>query len=239
MSHTYPGGIGHCDRFRELVTLFENEEQRNYYYTRAQDTVEREFGDCWYRSDELVFGGLMLLLYAWNFAAPQTKKMDAEEIKDLLEAHHAEIEEVRDTQLIDADLDEGGVVFETVREVFPPFKDYFGQTGASKVLSLLSPQLFVMWDQDIRTRNATTRGGSSEGQREDRGVYFYLKEAGHEPYNTKPGFGRQYKDYIAFLRYCQEIMEDTRDCPFIREKEEPLAKLLDEALYAYYKIEKG
>lgn len=146
MKYTFPGGIGHCDRFRDLVTLFEDEEQRNYYYSRAQETVEREFGEGWYRSDELVFGGLMPLLYAWNFAAPQTKLIDVEEIKDLLESHHVEIEQVRDTRLLDADLDEGGKVYEVVRVVFPPFKDHFGQTGTTKVLSLLSPQLFVMWD---------------------------------------------------------------------------------------------
>lgn len=32
-------------------------------------------------------------------------------------------------------------------------------------------------------------------------------------------------------------MRNTQDCLFIQEKDEPLAKLLDEALYAYYNFE--
>jgi hypothetical protein len=31
----YPGGIEDCERFRELVRLFEQEEQRNFYYDEA------------------------------------------------------------------------------------------------------------------------------------------------------------------------------------------------------------
>ena len=70
MSDRYPGGIEDPTRFRELVELFEEREQRNYYYESALETVEEHFSGEWYRSDELVLGGPMLLLYTWNFAAP-------------------------------------------------------------------------------------------------------------------------------------------------------------------------
>lgn len=238
MTKSYPGGIEDCGRFEELVNLFEQEEQRNYYYEKAQETVEREFDDRWYRSNELVYGGLMLLLYAWNFAATETKQMDGEEIKDILEEHHKPIERVRGISLLEADLGQGSTVHTTVRKVFPVFKEYFGQTGASKVLSLLNPRLFVMWDEDIRTRKQRSRDDPSDKKREDRGIYFYMKESGFDIQSNKSGFGTTYEDYILYLRYCQQILNHTQNCDLFQEGDTPPAKLLDEALYAFYKIEK-
>lgn len=88
MTGHYPGGIEDCDRFAELVELFETEEQRSYYYEEALETVSSELDEPdWYRSEDLVYGGLMLLLYAWNFAARETKSMDGEEIQHILEDH--------------------------------------------------------------------------------------------------------------------------------------------------------
>lgn len=108
MASTYPGGIEDCDRFRELVELFEAKEQRNYYYTKALRTVENEFDRSdWYRSDDLVYGGLMLLMYTWNFAARETKAMDGEEVKRILETHREAIESIRGLNLGDADLSDG------------------------------------------------------------------------------------------------------------------------------------
>lgn len=235
----YPGGIEDCERFRELVHLFEQEEQRNFYYNRAQSVIEQEFGDDWYRSDELVLGGLMLLLYTWNFAAPETKQMDSDRVKELLEAHHAQIEQVRNISLLEADLGKEGIVYNTVAQVYPPFQDYLGQTGTSKVLSLLNPELFVMWDHDIRARKARSRDDPPGEMREDRGIYFYLKDTEHTPHNStdKFEFGRHFKDYIAYLRYCRDILDDVAGCSFFDEQDTARAKLLDEALYAFYKIE--
>ncbi|WP_415383022.1 hypothetical protein [Halosimplex sp. TS25] len=237
MPSKYPGGIEDPDRFRELVSLFEAQEQRNYYYEQALATVEQEFGPGWYHSDELILGGPMLLMYTWNFAARETKSLDADTVSSIFERHHQAIEEVRSTALVDADLQPGGPAYETVKNVWADMKDHFGQTGTSKVLSLLAPELFVMWDQDIRTRSQRRQGDPRDKKREDRGVYFYLKEAGYSPENNKPRFGRTAEDYILFLQYCKEILQEVVSHPVLQERDATPAKLLDESLYAFYKLE--
>jgi hypothetical protein len=117
MGTTYPGGIEESDRFAELIERFESDEQRDYYYTRALATVDQEFGDNWYRSDGLVLGGPMLLMYTWNFAATETKSMKVNVIKDILETHHELIEQVRGTSLVDASLKPSEPTYRTVKAV--------------------------------------------------------------------------------------------------------------------------
>lgn len=239
MSDRYPGGIEDPVRLRELVELFEEREQRNFYYESALETVEGNFGGRWYRSDELVLGGPMLLLYTWNFAARETKSLDKNRIMDILERHHERIEAVRDAKLGSVPLEEGSCVHELVHAVWPEMQAYFGQTGTSKVLSLLAPGLFVMWDQDIRTRVRRRQGDPRGHERPDRGVYFFLKDAGYELEHNKPSFGRAADDYLVFLHYCQNILADISDAPIVTERDATPAKLLDEAFYSFYKIEHG
>lgn len=231
MGQKYPGGIEDCSRFQELVELFESEEQRSYYYDKAQEEVEDVFDDPeeeWFRSEDLVYGGLMMLLYSWNFAATETKQMEGDRLKDILENHHEEIEEVRNISLLDADLGVGGSVHEVVNSVFPELKEHLGQTGTAKALSLLNPDLFVMWDTAIR--DAGKQGADV------RGVKYYMQEQGFYDGNLSD-FDGDKENYLDYLRYCQQILVDAQDCYFIQEKDSTPAKLLDEALYAYYKIE--
>ena len=238
MTSTYPGGIEDCDRFRELIELFEDEEQRNYYYHKALETVQRESErPDWYHSDDLVFGGLMLLMYTWNFAARETKAMDGEEVKRILDRHHEAIESVQDRTLDDADLSETGDTRQVIQQVWGDLKSHFGQTGASKVLSLLNPDLFVMWDEDIRTRRRRKQDDPKGTKRPDRGVYFYLKESGYSLNSNSMDYGKTAEDYVIFLKYCKLMLEDIRPCPVVQDKQMPPAKLLDEALYAFYKLE--
>jgi hypothetical protein len=239
MGTTYPGSIEDPDRFAELIERFESDEQRDYYYRRALETVDREFGDDWYRSDELALGGPMLLMYTWNFAATETKSMSVDVVKDILERHHGLIEQVRGTSLIDAGLKHGDPTVRTVKAVWSDMKDHFGQTGTSKVLSLLAPELFVMWDQDIRTRRQRRRDDPAGMKRSDRGVYFFLQEHGYSLDSNSTNFGRSATDYITFLEFCQDVLVDIGQHPILDERDATPAKLLDEALYAFYKLENG
>lgn len=238
MSPTYPGGIEDRDRFHSLVEQFEAVEQRNYYYNKALETVENEFTRSdWYRSHDLVFGGLMLLMYTWNFAARETKAMDGEEVKNILESHHEAIEGIQGYTLADTDLSDGSGTYEVIQQVWDDLRGHFGQTGTSKILSLLNPELFVMWDQDIRTRRQRKQGDPKGTKRADRGVYFYMKESGYTLDNDSTDYGQSADGYIVFLRYCKQILEDIGSFPIFQERRTPPAKLLDEALYAFYKIE--
>ena len=94
-----------------------------------------------------------------------------------------------------------------------------------------------MWDEDIRTRRRRKQDDQKGTKRSDRGVYFHLKEAGYSLNNNSMNFGKTAEDYVIFLRYCKQMLEDIRPCPVVQEKEMPPTKLLDEALYAFYKLE--
>jgi hypothetical protein len=118
-------------------------------------------------------------------------------------------------------------------------KAHFGQTGTSKVLSLLAPELFVMWDQDIRTRRQRRQGDPPGMKKPDRGVYFFLQEQGYSLDSNSTDFGRAATDYITFLEFCQDILIDINQHPIFEERDATPAKLLDEALYTFYKLENG
>lgn len=240
MRPTYPGGIEDPERFRELLRRFDRDEQRDYYYERALETVQQEFEGEWYESDELILGGPMLLLYTWNFAAQKTKVLDKNHIQELFERHHELFEDLRDVDLVKADLRTGGSIDRTLQAVWGDMCERFDQTGTAKVLSLLAPRLFVIWDQDIRTRRQRSRSDPPGEKRPDRGVYFFIKENGrYSLENNSMDFGKSAEDYLVFLRYCRDVLEDIGDHPVFEEKEDTPAKLLDEALYAFYKLENG
>lgn len=67
-----------------------------------------------------------------------------------------------------------------------------------------------------------------------------MEEDGCEIDSNSMTFGRSADDYLAFLRYCQEILADVGTCSVPTKYEETSdAKLLDEAFYAFCKIERG
>lgn len=235
----YPGGLDDPEKFQEMVELFEAKEQRNYYYETALETVEQEFEGKWYRSDELVLGGPMLLMYTWNFAAQKTKALDKDEIQDVFEEHHEAVESARGTSLLDADLSKNGEVEEFLKAVWPDLTSIFDQTGTSKILSLLGPELFVMWDQDIRTRRRRKQDDPPGEKHSDRGVYFYMKENGYEFKNNSTDFGKDVEDYIVFLRFCQDFLEEIGVENVVGADDVSAAKRLDEAMYAFYKLKNG
>lgn len=94
-----------------------------------------------------------------------------------------------------------------------------------------------MWDEDIRTRRQRKQDDPKGAKRPDRGVYFYMKETGYSLDSNSQDYGKTAEDYVTFLRYCNQILGDVRPCPVVQEKDMPPTKLLDEALYAFYKIE--
>jgi hypothetical protein len=236
MSIAYPGNITDQDGFRELVETFEEQEQRDYYYERALETVNEEFAAGQYHSDELILGGPMLLLYTWNFAAIETKTMEKEALQAIFRNHEENLRKLRGQTILEADLHPDGNVGVMLEDLWDELKDCVGQTGTSKILSLVAPELFVMWDQDIRTRRSRSTDDPPGHRRPDRGVYFYMKESGHTVEHNKPDFGKSMEDYLAYLRYCKEILKELGEHPLIDGEDETAAKRLDEALYAFYKL---
>lgn len=96
--------------------------------------------------------GILLLLTSWNATYYRYHPFSSDEligrIKDLLNRTSRELRALHNKKLEDLNSED----FKKVESLFYCFwkNDAVGCTGASKVLHLLEPQLFVMWDSEIK-----------------------------------------------------------------------------------------
>jgi len=125
-------------------------EPRAFCYDLATQLISAakdEAADNWYDHIKTT-KAILLLLFTWNFAARETKKLKIEDVGNLIRKSRDQLKFLGQFSIESVD-DSAWAVIETV---FSSFKTLLGQTGASKALSLLNPQLFVMWDTAIRKR---------------------------------------------------------------------------------------
>jgi hypothetical protein len=193
------------DDFCDPSKDFQN-ESRYFCYELASQLIKKAqdiSGQDWHEEDSTI-KGILLLLYTWNFAAKQTKKLDFENVRELLHNTKAELKSLENSCIRTVDKDSWNMI----KTVFDKFRNLFGQTGASKALSLLNPKLFVMWDTAIRKRlNKALIPGIMKGE---NGEY-----------------------YVIFLQGIQKIIDKyniTEKLP----KDSIVAKKVDE--YNYVKI---
>jgi len=154
--------------------------------------------------EEMKIKSILLLLYTWNFAAKETKKLTFEVIRELLISNKDNLQRLEGISIENIPDN----LWDIVKTVFENFKAKLGQTGASKALSLINPNLFVMWDTKIRKRL---------GKELIKGI----------------DNGENAEHYIIFLKGIKEIIEKNK----IRDKLPNgviLAKKIDE--YNYVKI---
>ncbi|MHA1743580.1 MAG: hypothetical protein ACTSV6_04940 [Candidatus Heimdallarchaeota archaeon] len=137
------------EEFFDPTELFKT-EPRYFCYELATELIEKikeSSPEDWYQNKNTI-KGILLLLFTWNFAARETKKLDFENVGNVLQECNQELKELEcySIENINDKIDE------KIKKVFKKFKKLMGQTGASKALSLLNPKLFVMWDTKIRRR---------------------------------------------------------------------------------------
>ena len=142
-------------------------EPRAFCYDLAVCLISQAKTDLtqsWYTNTETV-KAIILLLYCWNFAARETKKLTFDLVRDVLATCEANLRCLEQYTLLTFTEESGTII----GSVFSQFRPLFGQTGATKALSLLNPSLFLMWDTSIRKRlrRELIRGldnGQTEGQ---------------------------------------------------------------------------
>ena len=113
------------------------------FINHAKDIADKE----WY-DDINTIKGVLLLLYTWNFAAKYTKRLNFQNVGELIHNVKGDLKFLEKYTIRTAD----SSAWEVIIRVFDQFRNLLGQTGASKALSLLNPELFVMWDTAIRKR---------------------------------------------------------------------------------------
>ena len=126
------------------------QEPRYFCYEIATELIKKaqKMGKNWYE-DENTLKGILLLLFCWNFAAKQTKKLKFENLKEVLVKCKKKLQFLEEYSIEDLNPNNKELK-KAIEEVYKEFKNLMGQTGASKALSLLNPKLFVMWDTKIR-----------------------------------------------------------------------------------------
>ncbi len=149
------------------------DEPRAFCYEISSQLIEKakqDYGEFWYES-RLTIEGILLLLYTWNFAAPITKKLNFENITHLMGKTKEQLLFLERFNINNADEN----AWDVIKNIFDQFRLLFGQTGASKALSLLNPGLFVMWDTKIRKRlNRRLIMGIGNGESGDAYVTFLI-----------------------------------------------------------------
>ena len=181
-------------------------EPRAFCYELATQFIKQAkdiSGKDWY-ADINTIKGILLLLYTWNFAAKETKKLNFQNVGELIRNTKDDLKFLEKYSIRTAD----NTVWNVIKQVFDLFRNLLGQTGGSKALSLLNPELFVMWDTAIRKR---------------------LKR------ELIPGImnGQSGEYYVIFLKGIQKIIEEYRIAEKLPQNS-VIAKKVDE--YHYVRI---
>ena len=131
--------------------IFRKEEPRDLAYIVAREIV-LERPDSAYH----IVAGAKTLLLVWNivyirFLPAKTRQSLEEDLMKAYETVNDEINLLRNRRLESAELDDPNVV-DRIKAIFNCFQkfDSIGATGASKTLHIICPDLFVMWDTEIR-----------------------------------------------------------------------------------------
>lgn len=137
------------ENFKDPSSVFSN-ETRGFFYDIATDFISKSKENSrqqWYE-DKGTIKGILLLLFTWNFAAKETKKLNFQNIAKVIQSAKVDLISLEKEKITTFDIS----AYNSIERVFDKFKPLFGQTGTSKALSLLNPCLFVMWDTAIRKR---------------------------------------------------------------------------------------
>jgi len=208
------------NEFLEGVKKYRNEE-RGFIYDWCREKVEKAkgSGSNWYARPDAVHA-ILLIEFGWNPAAPETKKLNYAAVEELLKGSAdylmlLEAEDLHDIDLAQYEMEIG--------TLYKGFKPVFGQNGAAKALSVLNPELFMMWDKGIRTMTKAA-------------------------YCVDVFDGEESEHYLNFLEFSQKALQSlTADLDVVdlevavRENIRPrtfhsLAKSLDEYLYTVTKF---
>lgn len=200
--------------FYDPTKDFEN-EPREFCYGLSQrlicEAINEKGRKNWYASDKTV-QAILLLIYCWNFAARKTKQLKKDRVGKLLVDTKNDLESLKNYSILNFDTNKE--IEKKIKRIFRKFKRVFGQTGASKALSVLNTKLFVMWDTNIRKE---LRSGG------------YIKGISN---------GEKPEQYHKFLKGIKEIIEKYNLIQKIKCNEDEIAKKIDEFHFVKWVMKK-
>jgi len=113
-------------------------------------------GEFWDRARNLLLAGYeleayVLILATWNFAGFRyiLKNFDTKNFKATIKKLNPAFDKLSHQTLQTVDL-ENPIIAKQIKRLYQELKNIVKQTGASKMMALKNPDLFVIWDTKIR-----------------------------------------------------------------------------------------
>ena len=118
--------------------------------------VEDARGKLWNKARNLLLGGYeteayILILATWNFAGFRffLKKFNLTKFENTLKKLNPIFNKIKKETFECVDFKSKDLQ-KDIKLIYSKLKKFVGQTGASKIMALKNPNLFVMWDTEIR-----------------------------------------------------------------------------------------
>jgi len=127
--------------FKKTIRQFDKIEERSGFWARARNLLLAG-----YETEAYV-----LLLATWNFAGFRylVNDFDANKFQVAVKKLNPIFDGLKAQTLQTADLEDKALT-EDIKLIYRKLKGLVKQTGASKMMALKNPGLFVMWDTKIR-----------------------------------------------------------------------------------------
>lgn len=131
--------------------------QENFNKTLRQFTIVEDMRDkLWDRCVRLLNDGYqieayILLLATWNFAyfRYSMKQFDLKKFELTLKEINPIFNKFSNKKFEATDFDNSDIQID-IKTIYEKLREQAKQTGATKIMALKNPQLFIMWDTEIR-----------------------------------------------------------------------------------------
>lgn len=140
--------------FEKIVEEFHRiEDARDQLWDRAKNLTENGFE----------VEAYILILATWNFARFRyfMKTFDMREFQEIVNRVNPVFKKLEGVRFEKADFTNNEIV-KDVKFIYDQLKKIAEQTGASKLMALKNPNLFVMWDTEIRRIYEIDNKGEAE-----------------------------------------------------------------------------
>lgn len=218
------------ERFLEYCKKFHEKERREVGYLASMKML----GDGGNENHVLIASTLLII--TWNAARfIRLKKEIKERLEDEIAGAYKEIKDelgkLKIETLEKLDLEENSKR-EIIKHIFSKFseKKSIGATGASKILHLLNPHLFMMWDDKIR--KAYHKLHSKEQRHKEGSPECYIEFLRDSQKIIKSLLEKKSKDELREIH--RKWVEESYGKEFAIE--ETLLKMLDECNYVKFTL---
>ena len=130
------------EKFSKTISKFQKiEDARDQLWDRARTLIR----------DGYEVEAYILILATWNFARFRyfMKEFNLDEFRSVIKKINPIFRRLESKSFIDINYKDKSLITD-IKYIYESLKDIAEQTGASKIMALKNPKLFIMWDTEIR-----------------------------------------------------------------------------------------